>query len=198
LYLNASTDDWEVYNPSISRPNNYRGSALQQAVSGITELPPDIFEGSGQNFHTFGFEYFGNPQSRSDGYIIWQMDDTPTVKMGAGAVGPDQGTDGSGVSQRLIPEEPMSIVFNLGMSPNWQTIDLTTMTFPAEMLIDYVRVYQREGSVNIGCNPQDHPTEDYISNHYEAYTNPQLLTWTTGPAGANYSFPKNELFNNGC
>lgn len=54
-----------------------------------------------------GFEYFGDPNSRSDGYITWQMDDTPTIRMGAGAVGPDQGTDGSGVSQRLISEEPM-------------------------------------------------------------------------------------------
>lgn len=27
--------------------------------------------------------------------------------MGAGAVGPDQGADGSGVDQRLISEEPM-------------------------------------------------------------------------------------------
>ena len=35
------------------------------------------------------------------------MDGQPTVRMGAGAVGPDQGADGSGVDQRLIPEEPM-------------------------------------------------------------------------------------------
>lgn len=44
------------------------------------------------------------------------------------------------------------------------------MTFPAEMLVDYVRVYQREGNTNIGCDPPDYPTADYISNHYEAYT----------------------------
>ena len=54
-----------------------------------------------------GFEYFANPQSRSNGFITWQMDGQPTVKMGAGAVGPDQGSDGSGVGARLIPEEPM-------------------------------------------------------------------------------------------
>jgi Beta-glucan synthesis-associated protein SKN1/KRE6/Sbg1 len=54
-----------------------------------------------------GFEYFANPQSRSDGYVTWMMDDNPTVRMGAAAVGPDQGPNGSGVSQRLIPEEPM-------------------------------------------------------------------------------------------
>ncbi len=36
--------------------------------------------------------------------------------MWAKAVGPDNGPDGSGIGQRLIPEEPMSIVLNLGIS----------------------------------------------------------------------------------
>jgi len=36
--------------------------------------------------------------------------------MGAGAVAADQGSDGSGVGPRLIPEEPMSVVLNLGIS----------------------------------------------------------------------------------
>jgi hypothetical protein len=153
-----------------------------------------------------GFEYFANPKSRSDGFITWQMDNAPTIKMGAAAVGPDQGTDGSGVDQRLIPEEPMVRLYHLftllsllilvvssplystwacrvchllfppdmaTLTPttaNWQTIDLTTMTFPAEMLIDYVRVYQREGNTNIGCDPPDYPTADYISRHPEAYS----------------------------
>ncbi|KAI0277034.1 glycoside hydrolase family 16 protein [Russula aff. rugulosa BPL654] len=213
VYSNDTTDEWEVFNPSISRANTYRYA--QQAVSGLTQLPADVFAGSGGNFHTFGFEYHANPQSRQDGSITWQMDGQPTVRMGASAVGPDQGPDGSGVGARLISEEPMSIVFNLGMSPNWQTIDLSTMEFPAEMLVDYVRVYQRAGETNIGCDPPDYPTADYINRHYEAYSNPQLLSWTTGPAGANYPFPKNglvrllnsrlrhpsnlnEQYNNGC
>jgi hypothetical protein len=54
-----------------------------------------------------GFEYFANPQSRSEGFITWQMDGQPTIRMGPNAVGPDQGSDGSGVGARLIPEEPM-------------------------------------------------------------------------------------------
>jgi beta-glucanase (GH16 family) len=198
VYANDTSDKWELFNTNISRPNTYRGSAVQQAVSGLTQLPSDIFEGSGQEFHTFGFEYFANPQSRSEGFITWQMDGQPTIRMGPNAVGPDQGSDGSGVGARLIPEEPMSIIINLGMSPNWQTIDLSTMTFPSEMLVDYVRVYQRAGQTNIGCDPPDYPTADYINSHYEAYSNPQLLSWSTGPAGANYSFPKNRLYNNGC
>lgn len=43
------------------------------------------------------------------------------------------------------------------------------MVFPAEMLVDYVRVYQRDGETNIGCNPPDYPTADYINNHFDAY-----------------------------
>ena len=76
------------------------------------------------------------------------------------------GTNGAGVGQRLVPEEPMSIVLNRGISPNWQTIDQTTMIFPAELRFDYVRVYQRKGSTKIGCDP----TIEYINNHIDAYT----------------------------
>jgi hypothetical protein len=53
---------------------------------------------------------------------------------------------------------------------NWQTINLASMQFPALMQIDYVRVYQRKGSHNIGCNPQNYPTADYINRHLDAYT----------------------------
>ena len=62
---------------------------------------------------------------------------------------------------------------------NWQTIDLTTMVFPAEMLVDYVRVYQRSGATNIGCNPKAYPTSDYISAHLEAYQS-QPCSWFCG------------------
>lgn len=44
-----------------------------------------------------------------------------------------------------------------------------TMMMPSEMLIDYVRVYQRKGSENIGCDPKDYPTQDYINRHLDAY-----------------------------
>jgi len=82
-----------------------------------------------------------------------------------------------------------SIVFNLAMSrtfyfilshdvaisntncaANWQDIDLTTMTFPTEMRIDYVRVYQRENYENVGCDPPDYPTMKYINDHPAAYS----------------------------
>lgn len=61
---------------------------------------------------------------------------------------------------------------------NWQTIDLSTMEFPAIMQVDYVRVYQRTDSQNVGCDPEDYPTADYISKHADAYNSAYLTFWS--------------------
>ncbi|KAJ6475256.1 beta-glucan synthesis-associated [Mycena vitilis] len=184
------TDSWTVYDTSLTRPNSYKGSAVQQAVSALSHVPGEGFQGSGRQMITYGFEYWGDPKQPGNGFVTWQVNGSATARMGATAVGPDQGDGGSGVGQRLIPVEPMSIVLNLGISHNWQTIDLTTLPFPAEMLVDYVRVYQRDGETNVGCNPKDFPTTDYINDHLVAYQNPNLTTW-------QWPKPKNSLFD-GC
>jgi beta-glucan synthesis-associated protein KRE6 len=51
---------------------------------------------------------------------------------------------------------------SLGMSLNFGFVDLDHLSFPAVMKIDYVRVYQEKGAVNVGCDPVDFPTMDYI------------------------------------
>lgn len=91
-----------------------------------------MFQGSGAKFKTLGklflflvslisinqtgFEYWSDPNNRQNGYINWQVDGKQTSSLYAPAVGPDQGTGGSGVGQRLIPEEPMALILNLGIS----------------------------------------------------------------------------------
>lgn len=70
------------------------------------------------------------------------------------------------------------------MSNGFQTVDFSHLTFPAQMLIDYIRVYQRpEG--RMGCDPADRPTADYIARHADAYSNPNLTTW----AATGNTFP---------
>lgn len=44
------------------------------------------------------------------------------------------------------------------------------MIFPAVMQVDYVRIYQRKGQTNIGCDPPDYPTKKYIDDHPSAYS----------------------------
>lgn len=113
---NTDASSWTVYDTDITRPNSYKGSAVQQAVSGLTQVPGTGFQGSGKDMITYGFEYWSDPKDPSSGFITWQVNGTQSIRMGASAVSPDQGADGSGVGQRLIPVEPMSIVLNLGIS----------------------------------------------------------------------------------
>ena len=99
------------------------------------------------------------------------------------------------------------IIVNLGMSKNFGNIDFDHLVFPAQMRVDYIRVYQDVDAINIGCNPKNFPTEDYINQfvycllplcvtdfaswrYIEAYTNPNLTTWR-GDYGQ--PFPKNSF-----
>lgn len=52
---------------------------------------------------------------------------------------------------------------NFGMSPSFQPQDFKNLKFPSKMYVDWIRVYQREGSTNIGCDPKTRPTADYIN-----------------------------------
>lgn len=111
FYKNDTTDAIDIFDTGITQPNTYHGSAVQQAVSGLTDLPADIFNGTGGNFYTFGFEYWTDPANPDQGYIIWVANGKESLRMGASAVDEDPLPDGSGVGRRLIPEEPMVRLF---------------------------------------------------------------------------------------
>jgi beta-glucanase (GH16 family) len=65
------------------------------------------------------------------------------------------------ISQRPVPQEPMYLLANLGISFNFGGIS-ENLVLPATMRIDYIRVYQPKNAINIGCDPKDFPTADYI------------------------------------
>ncbi|KDN50541.1 hypothetical protein RSAG8_01039, partial [Rhizoctonia solani AG-8 WAC10335] len=102
-----------VVDPSVTFINEYRGSGVQQAVSGLTTLPEDIYQQAQGNFQTFGFEYYGNKNKRSDGYITWVANGKESFSMTAAAVGPDAISE---IQSRPVAEEPMGIVLNLADS----------------------------------------------------------------------------------
>ncbi len=74
------------------------------------------------------------------------------------------------------------------MSYNFGNIDLAHLPFPVHLRIDYIRVYQPENAVNVGCDPPDFPTAKYINQFIDAYTDPNLTTWR-GDFGQEW--PKN-------
>ncbi|KAF9565666.1 glycoside hydrolase family 16 protein [Agrocybe pediades] len=189
--FNWNDDGMTIYNTSRTFKNTYQGGPFQQAMSGVSYIENQFIGGGDDAFATYGFEYWSDPNHRDDGYITWYYQGQKTWKATANIIGPNSE---AGIGQRLISEEPMYVILNLGMSPDFQKPDFKNLKFPAKYYVDYVRIYQRRGTKNgMTCNPPNRPTTAYINRHLNAYTNVNLTTW----AQANNTFPRNTLYD-GC
>ncbi|GAA5986587.1 hypothetical protein JCM5350_008308 [Sporobolomyces pararoseus] len=179
-WLNT-TPHTTLFNPDRTFQNLFQGATFQESASVITLTDTTSYDGKG--YTRYGFEY----EPGSNGQITWFVNDTASWRILASALGPNEET---GISQRLISEEPMSININLAISKAFQTPNWANLTFPGVLRIDYIRVYQK-GPPKVGCDPADHPTSDYINRHMDIYTNPNL---TTFPG----TFPRNRISDEGC
>ncbi|KIK96257.1 glycoside hydrolase family 16 protein [Paxillus rubicundulus Ve08.2h10] len=181
-----TTGNFVIQNPDITTLNSYAGGVFQQATSGVTTTNQSCYTLDSGCFATYGYEY--KPGYSTDGgYISWITNGVVAWTLDASGMTADPLTE---ISDRPIPQEPMYLIANLGMSPNFQPPDFQELTFPTTMTIDWVRVYQPKNAVNVGCDPKDFPTAAYINEYIEAYTNPNLTTWT-GDYGQ--TFPKNSF-----
>ncbi|EEB07503.1 glucosidase [Schizosaccharomyces japonicus yFS275] len=186
LYYYPDYDYITVYNESITQPNSYTGGPFQQAVSVVTQLNNNWTDGT--IYQTYGFDY--EPGSGVDAYISFFVGKRFTWTLRQ----PGVRANGN-IGNRLISEEPMSIVLNFGISSSWLYLYWHDLTFPETMYIDYVRIYQNPNNANhqITCDPDGYPTTEYISNHPKAYKNPNATSWSM----AGYTRPKNSLLD-GC
>lgn len=82
----------------------WHGSVNQESASVITLTDDTSYDGKG--YTSFGFEYEKNEA------ITWAVNATPSWQLTAASIGPNAEAQ---ISQRLISEEPMSIILNLGM-----------------------------------------------------------------------------------
>jgi beta-glucanase (GH16 family) len=150
--------------------NAYKGGPFQQAFSGLSNLNNNWYDG--KQYQKYAFEY----KTGDEGFVTWYVGDTPTWSLFAKSLGPN-----GNVGKRTIPEEPMSIIANLGMSNTFAAINLAELDklFPATMRIDYIRIYQDENddSEVMTCDPPDYPTTEYIRRHPEPYSNPNFTDW---------------------
>ncbi|KAK9473333.1 beta-glucan synthesis-associated protein KRE6 [Dipodascopsis tothii] len=173
----------EINNHNLTEMNTYTGGPFQQAISAVTVLNPEWYDGA--NFQKYAIEYAPGTE---DGYTRWFVGDDWTYTLYGKALGPN-----GNIGARPISKEPMSIIMNFGLSTSWVYIDWNELEFPSEMAIDYVRIYQKEGNESLTCDPEGYPTTTYISEHANAYANFNLTKWHT----AGYTNPKNSLMD-GC
>ncbi|KAJ8594833.1 beta-glucan synthesis-associated [Rhizopogon salebrosus TDB-379] len=181
-----TTGNFNIPNPDVTVLNPYMGGVFQQATSGVTTTNQSCYTQGTGCFATYGYEY--KPGYTSDGgYISWITNDIVAWTLDASGMAADPLTE---IADRPIPQEPMYLIANLGISPNFATVDTADLVFPTTLRIDWIRVYQPKNAINIGCDPQDFPTSAYINEYLEAYTNPNLTTWQTD---FKQPFPKNRL-----
>lgn len=103
-----------------------------------------------------------------------------------------QANAAANISQRVISNEPHYAILNFGMSEQFGNVDFANLVFPAIMKVDYVRIYQRNDIINIGCDPADYPTSKYIDAHIGAYTDNNMTVWSDY---SSKGFPKNRLID---
>lgn len=158
----------EVYDDKITFLNTYQGAPFQQALSGLTNLNNDWYDG--KEYASYAFYYEPGPS----GQVTWEVADQPVWKLDARSIGPN-----GNVGQRTIPEEPMSLITNFGMSDGFSALNLTGLAplMPAIMRFDYVRIYQEEGAKSITCDPPGYETTQYIREHMDVYSNPNKTQW---------------------
>ncbi|KAA1471582.1 beta-glucan synthesis-associated protein [Dentipellis sp. KUC8613] len=180
-----TTDNLVIANPDITEMNSYQGGAFQQAVSSVSQTDQDCYELGGTGcFSVYGFEYV---PGFDNAYISWISNNKTAWTLNQNGMRTDPRVE---IGPRAIPQEPMYIIANLGMSTNFGKVDLDHLTFPTKMRIDYIRVYQHPDRINIGCDPPDFPTAAYINEYIGAYTNPNLTTWRDD---FKQPFPKNSF-----
>ncbi|KAE9392659.1 glycoside hydrolase family 16 protein [Gymnopus androsaceus JB14] len=189
IWLNTSAN-LIITNTSISALNSYIGGDTQQASSVVTDINQDCYELSDNPcYATYGFEYL---PGFDDAYITWIANGQEAWTLNVAGMGADTVTE---ISARPVPQEPMYLIINLGMSESFSTIDFEHLTFPNHLRVDYVRVYQDPNNINIGCDPEDFPTADYINTYIDAYTNPNYTTWVDD---FKQSWPKNSFVEGSC
>lgn len=166
--LSRPNPEWqEIYDYAVTHINFYQGGPFQEAVSAVTLLNNEWYDGNA--YQSYGFDYVPG----DTGQIVWSVGDTQTWKVTGQSLGPN-----GNVAQRPVPEEPMSLVINFGMSPSFAAINWTSIgtLLPATMRVDYVRIYQDDDG-EMTCDPVDFPTTQYIADHPEPYNNPNVTKW---------------------
>ncbi|GAA5887531.1 hypothetical protein JCM16303_004234 [Sporobolomyces ruberrimus] len=169
------------------RQNQWHGSVYQESMSVEVQTDDTSFEGAG--YTSYGFEYEPS-EGNTAGHVQWAINGTETWRINDSAMGPSEAAQ---IGQRKVSVEPMYINLNLAMSYKFQEPQWGKIKFPGTLRIASVRVYQK-GDRNVGCDPKNYPTSDYINSHLELYTNPNLTMFTQ----SNLTKPRNSLSAAGC
>uniref|UniRef100_H3GJH6 GH16 domain-containing protein n=1 Tax=Phytophthora ramorum TaxID=164328 RepID=H3GJH6_PHYRM len=129
-----------------------------------------------------------------EGYVRWMLDGSPIFEITTEAFSKVPQNTKKNNPQKVMLEEPMTLIFNVALSSSWGTKppnagnpcygDGTNEEdnricdeFPMLMKIDYIRLYQDLGDdlpadsyMQVSCDPASHPTKEWIEGHMDEYS----------------------------
>lgn len=154
------------------------------SVSAQTPLPFKAYT----DFMTYGLEWVTGP----NGYLRWTFNDQPIYEIPAESLEKPPQDESNSNPHKLMIEEPMYIMMNVALAggSSWGSpppnagsrcrgngsdpaVNKICDAFPVDMKIDYIRIYQDTTSTSkmqFGCDPQSHPTKEYINANILKYT----------------------------
>lgn len=170
IFWQADYQFVQINDDSITLANSYEGGPYQQTMSMVSNLNNNWYDG--KEYQEYSFEYTPG----GSGNVHWYVGDEPTWSFDARAVRAN-----GNVGQRVVPEEPMALVANFGMSNSFAALNYTglgpLMSGGAVMRIDYIRIYQEKDAISVTCDPEGYETTSYIAKHLKAYNNANLTKW---------------------
>ncbi|MCJ1340753.1 hypothetical protein MMC09_006049 [Bachmanniomyces sp. S44760] len=184
IWYQPNYDHLAIHSYNVTQMNTYCGGPFQQAISGTTSVNKSWYDN--QKYQKYGFEY--TPGTGGSSSISWFVGNDMSYMMTGDAIGPN-----GNIQHRIISEEPMAVVLNMGFSTAWVNIEYGNLKFPTTMYVDYVRWYQRPDSVSVTCDPPGYETTAYIKEHADAYSNPNWTSWDD----TGYGWPKHKM-NTDC
>ncbi|KAK1933896.1 Beta-glucan synthesis-associated protein SKN1 [Phytophthora citrophthora] len=127
------------------------------------------------------------------GYVRWMGAGQPLFEVTAESFSIVPQNDKKNNPQKLMLEEPMSIILNVALSRSWgaappnagsecrgdgsdESVNKICDDFPMFLKIDYIRLYQDpkgnrgpDDYMQLGCDPASHPTREWIQGHLDEY-----------------------------
>ncbi|RLN67016.1 hypothetical protein BBJ28_00006792 [Nothophytophthora sp. Chile5] len=172
-----------------STPKSNSMSAFNYQMDAISSNWP-VHLGAYVDFLVYQMEWVTGKK----GYVRWMLDGSPIFEVTADAFSVVPQNANSSNPQKVMLEEPMSLIFNVALSSSWgatppnagsecrgdgtdASANAICDSFPMYMKIDYIRLYQDQGSdlaadnyMQIGCDPKSHPTKEWIEGHIDEYS----------------------------
>ncbi|WP_024461454.1 glycoside hydrolase family 16 protein [Marinimicrobium sp. LS-A18] len=192
--LSGEIDIFEAVNTNASGENEVHGTLHygrpwpNNLNSGASFTPAEpIWE----NFHTYAIEW-------EEGEIRWYVDDVHFATQTADDwftlswQGQDEGFETGNPASPF--DEMFHLIMNVAVGGNWPGAPDDATTFPQEMVVDYVRVYQCDVDPDTGkgCAWIDEDAEDVEGT---GGTEKEFALYENGPATLNFSVFETEVSN---